>query len=374
MILSAIGILHYQFSQRELKQMRKFIKRSTKKAGSAPGTLVFVGEKKAETVTFTIIDYDADNLQEKEVASIDECLAYRDKKSVTWINISGLHDVEIIEKLGEKFNLHPLLMEDIVNTEQRPKLEDYDDYLFVILKMLYSEGENHLIQHEQISLIVTPSVVISLQEKEGDVFDPVRQRIRKGKGRIRKSGTDYLAYVLIDTVVDHYFKVFEEIGIKIEELQEEVLANPSTEILQSIQNLKREMIFIRKSIWPLREIISGLLRSESALIKEDILPYLRDVYDHTIQVIDTTETFRDMLSGMLDIYLSSLSNKMNEVMKVLTIMATIFIPLTFIAGIYGMNFEFMPELKWHWSYPALWVILITIFVLMVFWFKRKKWL
>jgi magnesium transporter len=354
--------------------MRKLFKRRSKKAGLAPGTLVFVGEKKAEKVTFTIIDYDADNLQETEVAGIDECLAYRDKKSVTWINISGLHDVEIIEKLGEKFNLHPLLMEDIVNTEQRPKLEDYDDYLFVILKMLYSEGENHLIQHEQISLIVTPSVVISLQEKEGDVFDPVRQRIRKGKGRIRKSGTDYLAYVLIDTVVDHYFKVFEEIGIKIEELQEEVLANPSTEILQSIQNLKREMIFIRKSIWPLREIISGLLRSESALIKEDILPYLRDVYDHTIQVIDTTETFRDMLSGMLDIYLSSLSNKMNEVMKVLTIMATIFIPLTFIAGIYGMNFEFMPELKWHWSYPALWVILITIFVLMVFWFKRKKWL
>lgn len=354
--------------------MRKFIKRSAKKAGSAPGTLVFVGEKKAETVTFTIIDYDADNLQETEVASIEECLAYRDKKSVTWINISGLHDVEIIEKLGEKFNLHPLLMEDIVNTEQRPKLEDYDDYLFVILKMLYSEGQNHVIQHEQISLIVTPSVVLSLQEKEGDVFDPVRQRIRKGKGRIRKSGTDYLAYVLIDTVVDHYFKVFEEIGIKIEELQEKVLANPSTEILQSIQNLKREMIFIRKSIWPLREIISGLLRSESVLIKEDILPYLRDVYDHTIQVIDTAETFRDMLSGMLDIYLSSLSNKMNEVMKVLTIMATIFIPLTFIAGIYGMNFEFMPELKWHWSYPALWVILITIFVVMVFWFKRKKWL
>jgi len=354
--------------------MRKLIKRSAKKAGSAPGTLVFVGEQKAETVTFTIIDYDADNLQETEVASIDECLAYRDKKSVTWINISGLHDVEIIEKLGEKFNLHPLLMEDIVNTEQRPKLEDYDDYLFVILKMLYSEGQNHVILHEQISLIVTPSVVISLQEKEGDVFDPVRQRIRKGKGRIRKSGTDYLAYVLIDTVVDHYFKVFEEIGIKIEELQEEVLANPSTEILQSIQNLKREMIFIRKSIWPLREIISGLLRSESVLIKEDILPYLRDVYDHTIQVIDTTETFRDMLSGMLDIYLSSLSNKMNEVMKVLTIMATIFIPLTFIAGIYGMNFEFMPELKWHWSYPVLWVVLITIFIAMVYWFKRKKWL
>ncbi|MGD2268764.1 MAG: magnesium/cobalt transporter CorA [Desulfobacterales bacterium] len=354
--------------------MRKFIRRSSKKAGSAPGTLVFVGEKKVEKVKFTIIDYDADNLQETEVASVDNCLAYRDKKSVSWVNVSGLHDVEIIEKMGEKFNLHPLLMEDIVNTEQRPKLEDYDDYLFVILKMLYSEGENHVIQHEQISLIVTPSVVISLQEKEGDVFDPVRQRIRKGKGRIRKSGTDYLAYALIDTVVDHYFKIFEEIGEKIEQLQEEVLEHPSPKILQAIQNLKREMIFIRKSIWPLREIVSGLLRLESDLIKGDILPYLRDVYDHTIQVIDTAETFRDMLSGMLDIYLSSVSNKMNEVMKVLTIMATIFIPLTFIAGIYGMNFEFMPELKWHWSYPVLWVILIAIFVAMVFWFKRKKWL
>jgi magnesium transporter len=354
--------------------MRKFIKRSTKKAGAAPGTLVFVGERKAEEVIFTIMDYDVDTLQETEVASLDECLAYRDKKSVTWINISGLHDIEIIEKLGEKFNLHPLLMEDIVNTEQRPKLEDYDDYLFVIMKMLYAESENRAVQHEQVSLVLTPGVVISLQEKAGDVFDPVRQRIRKGKGRIRKSGTDYLAYALIDTVVDHYFKVFEEIGEKIEALQEEVLENPSPQILQAIQNLKREMIFIRKSIWPLREIISGMLRSESPLIKEDILPYLRDVYDHTIQVIDTAETFRDMLSGMLDIYLSSVSNKMNEVMKVLTIMATIFIPLTFIAGIYGMNFEFMPELKWHWSYPVLWIILITIFVAMVFWFKRKKWL
>ncbi len=354
--------------------MRKFIKRSSKKAGSAPGTLVFVGEQKVENVKFTIIDYDADTLQETEVTSIEECLVFRDKKSVTWINISGLHDVEIIEKLGVKFNLHPLLMEDIVNTDQRPKLEDHDDYLIVILKMLYSEGQNHVTQHEQISLIVTPSVVISLQEKEGDVFDPVRQRIRKGKGRIRKSGTDYLAYALIDTVVDHYFKVFEEIGLKIEALQDQVLENPSPEILQAIQNLKREMIFIRKSIWPLREIISGLLRSESVLIKEDITTYLRDVYDHTIQVIDTTETFRDMLSGMLDIYLSSVSNRMNEVMKVLTIMATIFIPMTFIAGIYGMNFEFMPELKWHWSYPVLWVVLITIFIAMVLWFKRKKWL
>lgn len=354
--------------------MRKIFKRGSKKAGLAPGTLVFVGEKKAEKVTFTIIDYDADNLQETEVETVEECVAYRDKKSVTWINISGIHDVAVIEKIGEKFNLHPLLMEDIVNTEQRPKLEDYEDYLSVILKMLYSEGENHVIQHEQISLIVAPGLVISLQEKEGDVFEPVRQRIRKGKGRIRKSGADYLAYALIDTVVDHYFKIFEEIGENIEELQEEILKNPSPEILQSIQDLKREMIFIRRSIWPLQEIISGLLRSESVLIREDILPYLRDVYDHTIQVIDTAETFRDMLSGMLDIYLSSVSNKMNEVMKVLTIMATIFIPLTFIAGIYGMNFEFMPELKWHWSYPLLWVVLITIFVAMVFWFKRKKWL
>ena len=354
--------------------MRMFIKRSAKKAGTAPGTLVFVGEKKAENVTFTIIDYDTDSLQETEVTSIEECLPYRDKKSVTWINISGLHDVEIIEKLGEKFNLHPLLMEDIVNTDQRPKLEDQDDYLFIILKMLYSEGENHDIQHEQISLIVTPSVVISLQEKEGDVFDPVRQRIRKGKGRIRKSGTDYLAYALIDAVVDHYFKVLEEIGEKIESLQEEVLENPSPEILQTIQNLRRELIFIRKSIWPLREIISGLRRTESDLIKGEISAYLRDVYDHTIQVIDTVETLRDILSGMLDIYLSSVSNKMNEVMKVLTIMASIFIPMTFIAGIYGMNFEFMPELKWPWAYPVLWIILITIFVAMVLWFKRKKWL
>ncbi len=354
--------------------MPRYIKKSSKKAGLSPGTLIYVGKEKTEKILITVLDYDEKSFDEREIESVQECLPYREKESVTWINMSGVHDISIIEELGKKFNLHPLLMEDVVNTEQRPKLEDFEDYLFVILKMLYSEGENHTIQHEQISLIVTPSVVISLQEKEGDVFDPVRERIRKGKGRIRKSGTDYLGYALIDTIVDHYFKVFEEIGDKIEVLQEEVLSKPDPATLQAIQKLKREMIFIRKSIWPLREIISGLLRSESTLIKGDILPYLRDVYDHTIQVIDTAETFRDMLSGMLDIYLSSLSNRLNEVMKILTIMATIFIPLTFIAGIYGMNFEYMPELKWHWSYPALWVILVAIFVVMVLWFKRKKWI
>jgi magnesium transporter len=240
--------------------------------------------------------------------------------------------------------------------------------------MLDYDREESKIKVEQVSLILGENFVISFQETEGDIFNPIRERVRNNKGRVRKMGADYLAYVLIDAVVDNYFLILEALGEQIESMEEELVANPTPETLQTIHNLKREMIFLRKSVWPLRELISGLERGESALIRESTGIYLRDVYDHTIQVIDTVETFRDMLSGMLDIYLSSVSNRMNEVMKVLTIIATIFIPLTFLAGIYGMNFEFMPELRWHWSYPLVWCVMIVIGVAMIFYFKRKKWL
>jgi len=344
------------------------------KVGLPPGTLVHVGERKTEKVKITIIDYDPKNYQEKEVDKIEECFSFKDKPTVTWINIDGLQEVEIIEKIGAYFGIHPLVLEDIVHTGQRPKGEDLGDYLFIVLKMIYHDENEDEIMGEQVSLILGQNYVISFQEREGDIFNPIRNRIRNGKGRIRKAGADYLAYALLDAIVDQYFLVLERFGEKIESLEEELVTYPTPETVQLIHKLKRDLIFLRKSVWPLREVISGLERGESPLIVEPTGIYLRDVYDHTIQVIDTIETFRDMVSGMLDIYLSSVSNRMNEVMKVLTIIATIFIPLTFIAGIYGMNFKFMPELEWHWGYPTALIIMLVVVGFMVMYFRRKRWL
>jgi magnesium transporter len=354
--------------------MQRLIKKRSPKVGLPPGTLVHIGEKKVEKARITIMDYDETNLEEKEAKTIEESYPFKDKPTVTWINIDGLHEVEIIEKLGSHFGLHPLLLEDILNTDQRPKMEDYGDYIFVVLKMLYPGENKDEIEAEQVSLILGSNFVISLQESEGDVFNPIRDRIRKNKGRIRKAGADYLAYALLDAIVDNYFLILENVGEKIEDTEQQLAANPSPETLQYIRELKSEMIFLRKSIWPLRELISGLERGESTLIHESTGAYLRDVYDHTIQVIDTVESYRDMISGMVDIYLSSISNKMNEVMKVLTIFASIFIPLTFVAGVYGMNFEFMPELTWRWGYFAFLGFMALVGITLVVYFKRKRWL
>ncbi|MDO9515602.1 MAG: magnesium/cobalt transporter CorA [Syntrophales bacterium] len=344
------------------------------KAGLPPGTLVHIGERKAEEVKITIMDYDQTAFQEKEVQTIEECFPFKETPTVTWINIDGLHQVDIIEKIGSHFGIHPLIQEDILHTGQRPKMEDFDTYILVILNMLHYDEEASTIKTEQISIILGPNFVISFQEMEGDVFNPLRERIRTAKGRIRRMGVDYLAYSIIDSVVDHYFILLEKCGEQIELLEEELALNPQPETLQAIHNLKQEIIFLRKSVWPLREVISGLERVESSLIHDNISMYLRDLYDHTIQVIDSVETYQDILSGMIDLYLSSVSNKMNEVMKVLTIFASIFIPLTFMAGVYGMNFEFMPELKVWWAYPALWGAMITVAVSLLTFFKRKKWL
>jgi magnesium transporter len=354
--------------------MQKLIKKRSKKAGLPPGTLVHIGEKKGEIPKITIMDYDEVHFQEKEVKTIEECFLFKDKPTVTWINIDGLHQVEILEKLGECYGFHPLVLEDILNTDQRPKVEDYSEYIYIVLKMLDQNNKSNEILTEQISLILGPNFVISFQEREGDVFGPIRERIRTGKGRIRKMGADYLAYALLDSIVDNYFVIMEKLGEKIEFLEEEVVKQPIPETLQTIHHLKREMIFFRKAVWPLREVIGSLERGELPLVKETTRIYLRDVYDHTIQVIDTIETFRDMVSGMLDIYLSSVSNRLNAVMKVLTIIATIFMPLTFIAGMYGMNFKYMPELEWRWGYPAVWFVVVLISVSMLIYFKRKRWL
>ncbi|MBN1456125.1 MAG: magnesium/cobalt transporter CorA [Methanomicrobia archaeon] len=356
--------------------MPQSITKRSKKSGLPPGTLIHIGERKTEKVRITVIDYDEEHLEEREVAQVEEVFPFRERPTVTWINIDGIHDVELMKTIGQHFGVHPLLLEDILNTEQRPKMDDHESYLFIILKMLYytDTGEAREIEAEQVSLILGPNFVISFQEREGDVFNSVRDRIRNKKGRIRKVGSDYLAYALIDAIVDNYFMILEMIGEIIEDTEEELVTNPTPETLRTIHGLKRSMIFLRKSVWPLREVLSGLERLESPLIQESTDIYLRDLYDHTIQVIDTVENFRDMIAGMLDIYLSSLSNKMNEIMKVLTIIATIFIPLTYIVGIYGMNFEYMPELGWRWGYPAVWLLMGAILISMVLYFRRRRWL
>jgi len=335
---------------------------------------VYIGKKKTEKVKITCIDYYGDYFQEKQVETIDEVFPFSNTSTSTWINLDGIHQLDSIEKIGKHFKIHPLVLEDIMNTGQRPKMEDFNDYLFIVLKMLQYDEKEDETKTEQVSLILSSKFVLSFQENEGDVFESVRERIRSDRGRIRKMGVDYLAYSLIDAIVDNYFMVLEKIGEKIEDIEDELVKNPTPEVLHTIHRLKRELIFLRKSVWPLREVISRLERWDSPLIDKSIDIYLRDVYDHTIQVIDALETFRDMLSGMLDIYLSSVSNRMNEVMKVLTIIATIFIPLTLIAGIYGMNFRYMPELESSWGYPMVYIIMLAIGAVMLVYFRRKKWL
>jgi magnesium transporter len=344
------------------------------KAGLPPGTLIYTGQKKLDYARITVLDYDEQNFQEKQVTKIEDCFEFKTTPTVTWINIDGLHDVEIIEKIGRHYDLHPLVLEDILHTGQRPKFEDIEQYLFVVLMMLRFDEESQSVISEQVSLVLGTNFVISFQENIGDVFEQIRDRIRNAKGRIRKMSADYLMYSLLDAIVDGYFTILEKMGETIESLEEDLVDNPSKNTLQQIHHLKREMIFLRKSVWPLRELISSLEKSESKLIHESTEAYLRDVYDHTIQVIDTVESYRDMIASMLDLYLSSLSMRMNEVMKVLTIIATIFIPLTFIAGVYGMNFHDMPELKWKYGYPVILLVMAAISIGMLYYFKKKKWL
>ena len=352
----------------------RLVKRRPNKRGLPPGTLVYSGDHKVDAVRITLMDYDDQHLQEQILHSIEECLPFKDTPTVSWINIDGLHDIALMEQLGQQFDIHVLVLEDVLSIDQRPKQEDYDNHLFVVLKMLTYDDEHQCVRSEQVSIILGQNYVLSFQEVVGDVFEPIRERLRQAKGRLRKMGPDYLFYALLDALVDSYFLILEKIGDRIEGLEDELVTEPTDATLRQIHELKREMIFLRRNIWPLRELISGLQRCESGLIQENVEIYLRDVYDHTIQVIDTIESLRDMVSGMLDIYLSSVSNKMNAVMKVLTIIATLFIPTTFVAGIYGMNFDHMPELHWKYGYIVLWGVLLAIFTSMIIYFKRKKWL
>lgn len=355
--------------------MQKYLKKRSKKIGQPPGALIHIGDEILKDVKISIIDYKDEQFQEMEAPSLEACFPFKDTESVTWINIEGIHRPEILEKLGQCYGLHPLVQEDIMATDQRPKMEDFGDYMFIVLKMIKYNAKNGGLEIEQVSLILGRNFVLSFQEgKEGDVFDPLRERLRTGKGRIRKMGADYLVYAMMDSIVDNYFVVLENLGEEIEVIEEKLMTDPGPDILRSIHKLKRDMIYLRKSVWPLREVIGGLERGESSLVPAATRIYLRDIYDHTIQVIDTVETFRDMIAGMLDIYLSSVSNRLNAVMKVLTVIATIFMPLTFIVGLYGMNFKYMPELEWHWGYPAVVGVMVGIAAWMLILFKRKKWL
>jgi magnesium transporter len=355
--------------------MGKLLRKRAKKAGLPPGSLVYTGEKVDAQVSITIIEYDEEQFQERENASFDECLLLRDKPGVTWIKVNGIHAVENLQKLGDCYRLHPLVLEDILNTDQRPKIEDFDDYIYIVLRTInYAEDNDNELTSEQVSLILGKNYVISFQEGNGAIFAPVLERLRTSKGRIRKIGADYLAYTLMDLIVDNYFVVLEKFGEALEYLEEEVVQHPTPQTLQDIHRSKYDMIMLRKSVWPLREVISRLERRESDLIREATAIYFKDVYDHTIVAVDNIETYRDILSGMLDIYLSSISNRLNEVMKVLTVIATIFMPLTFLAGIWGMNFKYMPELGWVWGYPAALTLMLVIALSMVRYFRRKKWI
>ena len=345
----------------------------SEKAGLPPGTLVHVGRGAAEPGLITLINYSDDHLTEQPVQSIEDILRFRDAGGITWVHCEGLDMVEMLEAIGRHFGIHPLVLEDILNTHQHPKFEEYGEYLFIVLKTLTSDA-TLAVHHEQISILMFGTLLFTFREKKDGLFDGLKQRLANAKGRIRALGTDYLTYAIMDTVVDQYFTLSDTLEEEIEAIELKLLGRPNPQTFTTIQLLKRELVFVRKAITPLREVLAAMQRRDAELIQEKTLPYFRDVFDHTIRVIDTMDSYRDLINGMLEIYLSSVSNRMNEIMKVLTVFATIFIPLTFLVGVYGMNFEHMPELHWKYSYPVIWGLFFFIPAVLLIWFRKKKWL
>jgi magnesium transporter len=341
--------------------------------GAAPGSLHFVGKKRDERIQVSVIDYNAHDLVERPIEVLDELTPFRDTDTVTWTNIVGIHDTEAVQKIGEIFDIHALTLEDIVNATQRSKIEEFEDYLYIVIRIITFDPEIMSIRSEQLSMILGSNFVLSFQEDPRDVFEPVRVRIRNAVGRIRSSGADYLAYALLDVIIDEYFVTLEKIGEEMEDIEELVLENPEPETLERITALSRELVLLRRGIWPARELISSMLRSPSSLVKKKTEPFLRDAYDHTIQIMEIVESFRDVMGNLRESYKTAVSNRMNDIMKVLTIIATIFIPLTFIAGIYGMNFQYMPELAWQWGYFGALGFMVVLGLGLAAFFKAKKW-
>jgi len=345
-----------------------------KKVALPPGSLVHLGKASETGVQLSVITYDADRFERRTVATPAELSALVRPGTVTWLDINGLQDTGLLESIGGAYGIHSLTLEDILNTHQRPKVDFYDNYVYLVLKMIRYDAERNKLDSEQVSLVLLKDMVITFQERPGDVLGPLRQRIERAKGRIRNEGADFLFYSIVDVIIDHYFLCLEDLGEEIEQLEEQALQHPEPGLVPLLQGVKRELLSLRKAVWPLREEIAGLLREEHPLVRTTTIPYLRDLHDHAIAIMDTVESFRDTTSGLLDVYLSSLSYRMNEVMKVLTIIATIFIPLTFIAGIYGMNFEHMPELHLPWAYPAILGVCVVVAGAMLIYFRRKHWL
>ncbi|MCB1665509.1 MAG: magnesium/cobalt transporter CorA [Pseudomonadales bacterium] len=358
-----------------LKKIRqsKLVRKRGKKVGAPPGTLLHVGETHTESTSLSLLTYNQEQYKVSRLSQVSDLKRGTFLDQVTWLNIEGVHDAAVVQSVGEMFELHPLVMEDILNTDQRPKIEVHEHYLYIVVKVLNFDVADSQARVEQISLILGNGFVLSFQEGKDDIFQGVRTRLESGR-RIRTLGPDYLCYALIDTVVDNYFMLLEQFGDQVELLEEELLSNPTPDTLQKIHHYKREMLLLRKAVWPLREVLTSMIRDDSTQISQDTQLYLRDVYDHTIHIMDTVDTIRDLLAGMLDLYISSTSNRMNEIMKVLTIFASIFMPLTFIAGIYGMNFQYMPELSIRWAYPAVMAVMALIGVGLAFYFRWKKWL
>ncbi|WP_299126355.1 magnesium/cobalt transporter CorA [uncultured Winogradskyella sp.] len=356
------------------KRAKKRTEDYKKQIGQIPGALIYTGKKSDKDFHVECFDYTKDNIEESVILNIEDTANYKETDSVTWINVDGLKYTDQIENIGKQYNLHPLVLEDIVNTTQRPKIDEYEDYLFVVLKMLYYDNDENIVI-EQVSFVLGKNYVITFQESEGDVFGTIRERLRLANGRIRGLKSDYLMYALIDAVVDNYFSIIEILGNKIEDLETELFEGHARENINvEVQQLKREILKVRRAIFPLREIINRIEKGEHPLIYKRTITYYRDIYDHLIQVSENIDIYREMIWSLMDMYMTTISNKMNEVMKVLTIMASIFIPLTFLAGIYGMNFEYIPELKYRYGYFVLLGVMVIIFVGLLFYFKRKKWL
>jgi magnesium transporter len=345
-----------------------------RRVGLSPGTLLHIGERHLENARLELFSYSPEHLQEQGDIKVEDCLPAIRQPGNHWVNLTGIHDIALVEQLGSTVGLDALALEDLLNTEHRPKVEVFDETLLVILKMLAFDAESDSLVSEQVSIALGRNLVVSFQERPWDLFDGVRERLQTTRGRMRHRGPDYLAYALIDAVVDGYFVVLEQLSERLTDLEEELAGHPQRTTLKRIHQFKRDLIVLRKAVWPLREVVAALERDEAELIDERTTPFLRDLYDHVIQVIETVETLRDSVSGLLDLYLSSVSQRTNEIMKVLTVMATIFIPLTFLVGVYGMNFEYMPELGWRWSYPVLWLLMLVCAGGMLLAFRRKKWL
>jgi len=353
--------------------MARFLKNRAPVKGQSPGALIFVGTRKMDQTEIRLIDFDDVHLTDQKLTDITDAVRYKTTDSRTWININGLHDVTAIGNIGQAFDLHPLVVEDILNTGQRPKIDDYESYLFIVLKMIRYDKETRMVVNEQLSLVAADRFVITFQERPGDVFEPVRERIRRQKSRIRASGTDYLACALMDTVVENYISVIEQIGEQIEDLEEEILTGHDSGVMEKINLYKRETNYLRKSIRPAREAIFQLSRLESDLIHEKTRPFFKDLEDLIIHATEAIDTYRELLTDQLNIYNSVVANKMNDIMKVLTIFAAVFIPLTFIAGVYGTNFEYLPELEYRYSYFIFWGVMLAIAGASLYYFKKKKW-